>query len=336
MRRFVLAAFVSLALCASAGAQITLIDEDFSDISEWDDLTTAVSWAHSPDSGILQSGGTVTLTSDARDHAGYSSTDDLKTFTALDYQFSSPVDRTTGDKTITVDFSAMWESGTPGGEGSRIVVTLTHDYPSGGLDMTTDERVDDFTYNGGAAWARPAYNYRNRPDQGGSEDAMMMFGGGHDADGEFEKYGSDWWLAGFSSGPDGHSPQPDTFGVAGAGEGIYSQSDYIDYRWELTPTHQNFYYDSNDDGDFDDTGELLGSQDITGDASNPGYYQSPNDGQWYRSDFPTIEGIRVYWRGSDSDCQAIFDSLSVSYVPEPATLAMLGLGGLAALLRRRR
>lgn len=308
---------------ASAG---TLIDEDFSDISDWNDLSTAVTWGGNTGavSAFTSAGGSVAMTSTAKNYAGYASSSDLKTFTALDMQFDSAIDRTNpATNVITVDFRARWSPGAMSGEGSRFNVTLNHDYPSGGLDMDLDDKYDDFDSEW---WARPAYNARVRLQ---NDESLMIYGGGPDSEGEYEKYESDWWLAGFSSGPGGHSPQTGTNGVVGVGTGLYSQSEFKDYRYVITPVGQEFWFDAEGDGfEADDkTGEMLFSNwDSNGDGI---------DDQGFRLDFETIEGIRLYWRGA-SESQAMLDSLKVSVTPEPATLMVLSLGGLGVLIRRRR
>ncbi len=302
-RMFVSAGVV--AALVSVGTAGTLIDEDFSDLNAWNDLSTAITWAGSG-SAFTTAGGVVEMTDTAKSNTGWTVGEDLLTFNCLDHQFASPIDRTVSDTVITVNFRAKWSPGALSNEGSRFVVTLTHDYPSGGLDMDKDDKWNDFSDEW---WARPAYNMRIRTLQ---DEAMLMYGGGPATEGEFE-HNATHWMPGFSSGPGGHSPQPGTHGVVGAGAGRYSQSEFKDYQYIITPTQQQLWYD----------GQLVGTQDIS-DAF---------DSQGFRQDFAAIAGIRLYWRGS-AESQAIIDSLSVDVVPEPASLTLLGLG--AALLRRRR
>ncbi|MFW6062164.1 MAG: hypothetical protein ACOC93_05085 [Planctomycetota bacterium] len=296
---------------ASVDAGVILHDQFDGDLSQWDDLSQAVPWA-STESAFEIRDSAVTLTDFAKAHTGWSFGEDLVTYTALDFQFPEPIQR--GPETvITTTFRAKWSGGAAHGEGSRLVATYTHDYPAGGLDLTRGERWTDKQFNDGAAWARPAYNMRIRL---GGDESMLMYGGGHAPEGEFEMDGSrTHWLAGFSSGPGGHSPQPGTPGVVGAGAGIWSTSEFEEYRYVLTPTHQQLWYD----------GGLVGSQDISETFDSGGF----------RTDFSQIEGIRLFWRGA-AESQAVIDSVTVTVVPEPTSAALLVLGGLATLRPSRR
>ena len=87
-------------------------------------------------------------------------------------------------------------------------------------------------------------------------------------------------------------------------------------------TQQQLWYDPESDGFEPD--DLCGTQDISG----------AYDSEGYRRNFPTIDGIRLYWRGSDDKAQARIDWLTVDVIPEPTTLSLLAVSGLA-LARHR-
>lgn len=326
MSRFITAALLSVALCASAGAQeITLLQDDFSDLSNWHDLSTAVTWGGNtePTSAFTTEAdgpGTVSLSAAGQAAAGFGS-DQTRMFQCLDFVFDSPMDMSTQDAVLNVTFNARWDSRSLSNEGSRFNVFYTYGYPEVGLDLTLDDKYNDFSDDW---WARTAYNMRIRTQ---ADESMLIFGGGKDTstdpiEGEFEAT-NDFWMPGFSSGPSGHSPQPGTFGVEGAGAGNYSQSEYKEYQYILLW----------DDGDF--------VQQLWYDGAVVGEQRLPNQTESYQGDdylaqYDTIEGVRLFWRGSGDSAQAILSDLSVTYVPEPATMAMLGLGGLAMLLKRKR
>jgi hypothetical protein len=336
-----------LTFAAAASAQTTVVSEDFSDISDWDDLSKAVTWGGNTsatsifetvdDTSNGSSGSVARLIAAEQEHIGYG-TDDTRMFQCLDYQFASPIDRSSGNVTITVTFKARWDSRSLSNEGSRLVVSLSHDYPTGGLDLDLDDKWDDDLTDPGKVhwWARPAYNMRIRTV---GQEALLIYGGGHDAWAEYETGGDPayTWLPGFSSAIQGDSPQTSEEGCAGAGTGRYSQTEYREYQYVITPTASQLWYDIDNNGTVDGD-EMCGTLDISGGYDSSGN-PDPNgiyDAYGYVANFATIEGIRLFMRGSDGTAQAMIDSLSVEWVPEPATLSLLALGGVALLRKRRR
>jgi hypothetical protein len=123
---------------------------------------------------------------------------------AVDYRFETPVER--NHTTLKIEFDALWEgiNNSGWGESGRIVLTLIHDYPEDSIAFNTI-----FDVKKEAPFGRPAYNLRIRnhdktgPYYSGS---FLLYGGGMDKEGEFEKYQNTYWLPGFSSEPGGTSP----------------------------------------------------------------------------------------------------------------------------------
>lgn len=301
-----------------------VLNEDFANLNNWKDLSTAVTWGGNttPTSAFTTAGGQVALTSAALATGGnYVNADSLKTFTTIDHQFASPIDRL--NNTVTVDFRARW-SATGSNESGRFNVVFVHDYPTGGLDTTLNAKYNsDFN---GAPWGRPAYQVRIR--SGGT--TLLQYGGGLDPEGEFEVYSTSgnpqWWLPGFVSAPGGGSPGTSTAKGWTQSAGVLANTAFRNYRYVITPTEQQIWVDDNDDTLFQ-LSELKATQDLTADAANPGFFNV----------FGSLEGIRLYWRGA-SNYNTFVDSLSVTVtpIPEPTTLGTIALAGLLLGRRRRR
>jgi hypothetical protein len=294
---------------------VTLISENFDDISDWKDLSLAVSWGDNtkPTSAFSLSEGTISLKQEAFKHTSYSTKDSLKTFTALDRQFPTPFDRT--DRILTIDFQARWNTveSTGSGEDGRAIVALNYAYPSGGIPLDFNDKYNDFDRDW---WALPAYHLRIRA--GGVDNTqgttLLQYGGGLTAAGEYERYDNsstssnpDWWLPGFISGVNGTSPgmgddYPASNWVA-TSKGVATTS-FSRYRYVIEPDSQKFWFDANNDGIFQ-TQELM--------AAMPLPLTNINSAPLYQY-FPKIEGIRLYWRGSGgaSRGQVFLDNLTVT------------------------
>lgn len=295
-------ALLSLGIApASAATPTTLIYDDFGSISQWADLSTAVSWGGhvGPTSAfeITPGGSTGSVVSLKTEALGNNRWDvGLRAFSALDYRFDTPLWHE--DYILTIDFRAKWaqEETWPWGEGNRLVVFVTHDYPENGLDLTFEgelgSKVSDFSDH---HWARPAYNLRIRGTSINNNNvwprtSLMMYGGGDEIEGEFEVYtgpnGEQWWLPGFSPAPGGGSP-----GLAPAKgwvesiDGGLAKTDFHNYRYVITPDEQRLYFDANDDGLFDES-ELQAVQNLRSDPTNP-----------FFNYFEHLEGIRLFWTG---------------------------------------
>lgn len=321
-----------LSWTASQAHGLLLIDEQFDGSQTWLDLSTAVTWGGNitatsafeigPDTGS-DDGNALRMTSSAIANTGFGS-DELRTFTAIDFIFDAPINHVS--TVTTIDLRMRWAA--IGGESNRLNVSLVHDYPTDGggnptLDLTLDERFDDGLGDPKTHWwGRPAYQARilgGNPNNA----PILQYGGGLDVEGEWEA-NADTWLPGFNSAPGGGSPG----NVAADGwvrTDPVASTEYQDIRYIVYPDRQELLVYDEGNAEW----VLLGSQNLLSDPDNPDYFNY----------FETFEGLRLYWRGSGSDSNVFLDSLTldienVEVIPEPATASLLLLGAL--FLRRRR
>jgi len=194
---------------------VTVINDNFSDSLKYRDLTQKMIFgSHSlPVSGFrrllktdakgLRFSG-ITQTDSARKYAGFINPNSTKASLAFDYRFPE-IDRNADS--VSIEFDVLWDLLVSGGNPGRIVVALMHGLPE---NIPVGTILDSLT--SASPFGRPAYSFRilNRIPQGANNYANMMYGGGRDSLGEFEKYQSgnnQWWLPGFISGPGGISPE---------------------------------------------------------------------------------------------------------------------------------
>lgn len=288
-----------LLLVARAVAQD--FHDDFNDLAGWNDLSTAITWGGyaGPVSAFTNEGGRVTLTAAAVANSGYTTASSLKTFTALDRQFAEPINHRAS--IVTIDFKAHWPAqATDAGDSGRFMVVLNHAYPTDGLSMVIDEKYNDLSEHW---WARPSYHLRIR--NGSSGTSMLLYGGGHDDLGEFEKYQSQWCLAGFISGAGGKTP-------ANTGELDFPSNSWVQtvgsvvsstprlYRYVVAPDRQQLFVDGNGN-DAIEAGELRAEMLLPEMTNAPLYHY-----------FEQFEGLRLYWRGAKTNQQALLDWLTLS------------------------
>lgn len=316
--------FITLA-CASATPALagTVLTDNFNNLSQWKDLSTAVTWGGNAGavSAFETPGGEVSLTTAAMSNGGYTTSTGLKTFTALDHQFASPINRS--QNVVEVVARIKWATpGTSSGESNRFNITFTHDYPAGGLDLDLNDRYDDIATPSDAWWARPAYQARVRGSTTTSGKTILQYGGGTSTEGEWEINSGNWWLPGFNSAPGGGSPGSGGAGWVLTDTGLAS-STYETLRYILHPDYQTVWVDSNNNSIFD-PGEHGGTQDLTGTLVNFNHVAA-------------LEGIRLYWRAADASSDVFLDSISVTttLIPEPASLALAAIGAVGLLRRRR-
>ena len=185
-----LSSLVYFAMISSVPGQRMLIDEPFNSLDDWKDLSTAITWEGQPENGSAWelTDGVLSLTEEAMAQFRYEEEYQLRTFTAIDKQFEEPITHREGD--LVIELRIRWVEGADYAywKMNRVIVTLVHDYPEGGPDLTLDDKVTDFSK---AWWARPSYQLRmygatGMRAPGRSNDALLMYGGGLDRDGEFE------------------------------------------------------------------------------------------------------------------------------------------------------
>lgn len=309
-----------------------LVNEDFSAPAPttFKDLSLLLNWSSS---GGVQSAFTIApkadqggqsfnaiaLTDTAVRYSSYLRPDGLKTSQCIDFPFG-PISRENGDS-LEVEFSAIWDQLTTGGEGGRIVAVLMHQVPD--YDNLPFGVVD--SVNQVAPFGRPAYNFRvlNRSFQGTNNYAHLFYGGGKDREGEFEKFNNasigSWWLPGFISMPSGLSPGARPLFPAGPGtswgpNSLASTSAWTKYRIVIRPEMCSVQYGPvagpmttiydafypRLDADTNVTINRLNAHYGTSITRLPQLYQ-----HW-----DTLRGLRLFWSGAQN---AYISNVRVAY-----------------------
>lgn len=235
--------------CLGQGFSQQLVSDSFQSANQFRDLSSLLLWgSHSvpqsafrllakPDgAGVVFNA--LNQTDSARKYSGYQAVNSIKASMAFDYRFPA-FDRT--DDSLLIEFDVLWDTLVSGGNPGRIVAALMHAYPGEIPFNTILDSVDAI-----APFGRPAYSFRvlNRIPQGTNNYANMMYGGGRDPEGEFEKYnsgGNRWWLPGFISGPGGVSPESNApeYPLSGVvrwrNYTIASRTRWRHFTWKIAP-----------------------------------------------------------------------------------------------------
>jgi hypothetical protein len=282
-------------------ASQVVLQDDFNDLSQWQDLSSAVTWSGSGNGSVFQSiAGVASLKSPGGDVGAYTTAASLKTFAALDYRFPVPINRRF--QSVTVEARLKWQTVSGNAEANRFNISFVHDYPANGLDLTPDSRVADFTHHW---WGRPAYQIRIRGSNSAADGSksILQYGGGLDLEGEWEPYRvggiPQWWLPGFNAAPGGGSP-----GNVAAKGWVFSNSGLASTAWQtfsytVGPSVQTIAVG----------GTTRGTQTI-----------GTSDGNPYFNTFDSLDGLRLYWRGANADSNVEIDWLTVTVrgvVPQP-------------------
>ena len=108
-----------------------ILQDDFSNLNNWTDLTTLISWGNNPlgtsgfATGVNNEQQAVFLNRtgdkdeiDITPYTGFTQPEDLKTFTALDFVFPETIIHQ--EEIITIEFDARWDS--IGNSGKQVVL----------------------------------------------------------------------------------------------------------------------------------------------------------------------------------------------------------------------
>lgn len=315
---------------APQGAIQEILYDAFANLDNWQDLSRAVTWTSSPSAEtvfqITADGAAdhvLNLNDASRDVAMWGS-NGIRSYSAVDHRFAQPISHR--DSEVTIEFRMRWDKLTSN-EGNRVVFTLIHDYPTDGLDLTPDARIEDFSQ---AWWGRPAYQVRLRSQVASDGVPIFLYGGGHDLDGEFEA-GDDGWSAGFSSAPGGGTPGVGSpYPNSGWALGNFSpvSTSYRRYRYIVKPNVQELWVNEADDGQ---------TWTFVGDMPLPFEEDAPSSAPLYRY-FESFEGLRIYFRspGTGSNASNVYLDyvrISVESLDSPpgyAAWAATNLAGIPA------
>lgn len=288
-----------------------LLDDDFADLTNWTDMSRAVDWgtADSPASAFRVDEGVVSVAPETQGWTSYTTETGLRTFTNLDFRFPEVVEHAASVLTVEfrIRFDHLFFAGKA--EPNRFTVTVQHDYPAGGLNITNPEFVTNPT---GAPWARPAYQVRIRGandtqlDSQNRGSTILQYGGGTVPEGEYEYISSlGWWVPGFNASALGNSTHP-SGNVSPPGEyshgGPFPFNSWINtptgladtvwqtFRFIIRPDRMELWRDKFETGDWvlQQTMILPSSEQAPEIAHAWGYYAY----------FERLEGLRLAWRAT--------------------------------------
>jgi hypothetical protein len=247
------------------------------------------------------------LTSDAMANNGYVASNSLKTLTSIDYTLPQ-IDRELD--TVTIEFDALWETTSNGGENGRLVVTLLGDYPAGGpqFNDVNDTLLDN-------PFGKPLYNIRIR-NTSGANGPLMLYGAGTVPAPAWEIYKNTsaptvgWWLPGFSvqagGGSPGSGPDYPGSGTKKSSLSITGIEVWKHYTWKIMPERMELYYrvttqpaSANVLLFFMQVPRNTSSTYVVNQvnaAHGTSISSPPPNYNWFRY----ANAIRFYWRGGDS------------------------------------
>lgn len=321
---FVIFLFGSATYVQAQTDSLILMD-DFTTTEKFTDLTQKLIWSDSREivSGFLlnqteDSNGInqncLSLTQEAIEKKGYKP-GTIRASQAIDYVLPKKLDRI--NATYKIEFDVLWDelNNNGWGESGRIVVTLLHDYPQEiPYNAIFDLQAD-------APFGRPAYNLRIRNHNKTGEyysGAFMLYGGGHDINGEIEIYNNEYWLPGFSSEAGGTTPglsAPYPLSPTMKNEYFVTAAypDWKHYTWMIHPEKLEFYvretYQEESENEmvfFMQIPMTTNPESKIIEEINAAHQSAISDLPVHYNWFQWIEAIRIYFRGAEQTHLANF------------------------------
>lgn len=301
----------------------------------------------------------IAMTSDGMSNSSYTLSTGLKTLNSIDYEIPT-LQRRNGR--IIIEFDALWSALVSWGEKGRLVITLMHNYPQGGAKFNQVDSVNLIH-----PFGQPAYNLRIRntllydttySQYMQTSPTFMLYGGGLDSLGEFEKYNNTWWLPGFSSEPGGTSPgqpgdkdypQVPTKKATKPFILIASNKDWKHVTWIIEPEYMHVYQRLSSEPT--DSNKLVSYMSIPKDTADIQYIVDKmnsvhctaiTDLPVYYNWFPTVEAVRFYLNGDTkfwvanikisttkeniiTTTESIVENIHIDVYPNPVTNGHLNI-----------
>lgn len=311
-------ALLASMLASATAVETTVLTRSGADLAGFHDLSPLVTWGGQPAGTSAFTVQTklgrsaIGLTPAAVAASGYTTADQLRTFTSLDVRFPEVIQHASGE--IEIAFDAVWDATSSSGEGGRLVLSLFHAYPD------SDPGPTDVANFIGTPFGRPAYSARllNGTTTTTTGRSMLCYGGGLSDLGEYEKYLTSWWLPGFLSAAGGTSPGSGSAWPSGSwlktAKGVASTTVWQRFRFVVAHDRTDLW------------------RDATRIATLPAPAAS-STAPLYRW-FDSFQGFRLHWRGVQNAWisnlvvrQRTPDAPALTWDAAPATSGIQGGAG---------
>ena len=280
----------------------------------------------------------LSLTDSSMKYWLYTNPKGLKTLSSIDFSFPSFARQ---NKTISIEFDAIWDVLNGFGENGRLVCTLLDSLPVGGVPSNA---IDQLQLRN--PYGKPMYNIRIRnalpipSDPVNRSGGLMMYGSGTDSDPKFEVYQSaavpteKWWLPGFSTQPfnpvlgetgtpGSASPYPLSPTQKDPAKVMASTKLWRHFTWILKPERMELWYrNSNQDSSQNQRFFFMETPyDSLGDAYvvakiNQAHGSSLTSPPRYYSWYSSFNGVRFYFSGRN---QNYLTNIRLRLIPEIQT-----------------